>query len=129
MKREIKFRGLRKEYNKDWHQSKWYYGNLLNNCTIGEVGIGLNSYTYAEVIPETVGEYTGLKDKNGVEIYEGDIDSDHRVFTFNTSMGGWYLVRDGEGVQWHSTCLTHGGTRLPYEIIGNIHENKELINK
>ena len=51
--REIKFRGLRKEYNKDHHDSKFVYGNLLNECSIGDVGIGLSSYSYAEV-PNTV---------------------------------------------------------------------------
>ena len=39
--RTIKFRGKRKEYNKDWNPSEWKYGNLLNECSIGEVGIGL----------------------------------------------------------------------------------------
>ena len=117
MKREIKFRA--------WYDTgkTWIY------LTIGQTMTSVAEAIYSRLCLDgaTWYQFTGLTDKNGVEIYEGDIDSDHRVFTFNTSMGGWYLVRDGEGVQWHSTCLTHGGTRLPHEIIGNIHENKELI--
>ena len=73
MKREIKFRGIREEYNPAWHQSIFKYGNLLNLNSIGEVGYDLDHYEYAKVKPETVGQFTGLKDKNGNEIYEGDL--------------------------------------------------------
>ena len=60
MKREIKFRGIREEYNPSWHQSIFKYGNLLNNNSIGEVGYDLAHYEYAKVKPETVGQFTWL---------------------------------------------------------------------
>ena len=67
MGREIKFRGIKE------HDNSFAYGNLLNEQTIGEVGNNLSHYTYSTVKPETVGQFTGLIDKNGKDIFEGDI--------------------------------------------------------
>jgi len=88
---------------------------------------GLLTHTFDDGYYSPVMQYIGLCDKKGQEIYEGDIDSDGFVFTFNTAMGGWYRMKNGEGFGWHSDCLTHGGTRLPFNIIGNIYESPELM--
>ena len=80
-------------------------------------------------------QYTGLKDKNGKEIYEGDIVRYGRHISgiippeSRTAVVKWW-----SGEEEYYPCCTSSGFSLPfsedgYEVIGNIHENPELIGK
>ena len=129
MNREIKFRGKRKE------GSEWLYGlpYKVNNDYYIQVEGGLNSPDYYRVDSNTIGQFTGLLDKNGKEIYEGDLlDCDpspqlpenpikvgwsNKYASFVLNKSGWaYSHYFGEALN-PEDC----------EIIGNIHDNPELI--
>ena len=88
-------------------------------------------HTIEEVIPETVGQYTGLTDKNGKKIFEGDVVKS--TDNFNTSVVYFVEHRNGALVL-HQKGVFHyvHFNELPkkfyqIEVIGNIHDNPELL--
>lgn len=75
-----------------------------------------------EVDPETVGQYTGMKDKNGKNVFEGDIVGvDGKCYEVLTEKGCWIIVADG----WDFLATNND----EIEVIGNIHDNPELLKE
>lgn len=129
--REILFRGKRKD-NGEWAEGCLIrdefcntdipYIGYLSDCDIGAV----------EVTPETVGQFTGLTDKNGKKIFEGDVvlypwnDQDKpERFTIKFKDGQFVASPIKETEDYWDFMV--GGYSKEMEIIGNIHDNQKLL--
>ena len=140
--REIKFRGKRLD------NGEWIYGSLLVSHFKDDkkeryfITQFSGNYTFEhEVDPATVGQFTGLRDKNGRDIWEGDIfkeDGSGIVRSVFRVPGGlafednpvsfgydhrapvypYSSIAETQSVSWLSQCC---------EVIGNIHDNPELL--
>ena len=126
MNREIKFRG--KNY-----ENKWKYGDLVQEKWGQGKAIMIKKETTAwSVLEDTVGQYTGLHDKNGKEIYEGDIvvDKEDEVMgeiTWNEEEASFYFSILYENGTYEEEKLNDWASVL--EVIGNIYDNPELLGE
>ena len=123
--REILFRG---KTDKD----EWVYGDLLHPDLYGN-GYSIEDFTKekgncCDVIPETVGQYTGLTDINGKKIFEGDIVKckdylEAKPFEFQ----GYIDFKNGSYVIVGDFMTHYRWLDYEVEVIGNIHDNPELM--
>ncbi len=138
--REIKFRG------KSLWGNKWVYGDLVQN-TQDKVTLIITAQTikkvnYKKVDKDTIGQFTGLTDKNGKEIYEGDIVNYKLASEFSVvdklsearyigNKIGVVKFEDGifSPLPYRDDCddWYYSYATFDFEVIGNIHDNPELL--
>lgn len=142
--REILFRG--KKYKTSvFDKTDWVYGSLIDSGNHEQVTIypwyngastmSVRQLVYARmeaVKPETVGQYTGIHDKNGKSIFEGDICRNTKTneivsVNWHGTMAGYVWSKRKE----NNKSLYDFGELFrafdKYEVIGNIHDNPELL--
>jgi len=132
--REIKFRAMRV-----FEPNEWVFGNLLTDYESPNHTERITAITYfngfqktAQVCPETVGQFTGLTDANGTDIYEGDI-----VTVIEQSMFSEFVHRGIVEIEPVAICVDfpqHGASVQiqefvddPIHVIGNVHEHPHLV--
>lgn len=131
MDRTIKFRG------KSIYDEEWLYGSLIKIekdryaviSSLNDIEIGKSISMY-EVCTETIGQFTGLYDKNGKEIYEGDIllvgnDGYENIYNKVGIKDGCF----GYVGEVDSKILPFCDYNVTEEIVGNIYDHPELIKE
>lgn len=122
--REIKFRA--------WHKEKKIMGEVLGidilHKEIFFSNEDVNCYEHTDFKDVELMQYTGLKDKNNKEIYEGDIVTLHnsRYKVIFKTEGARFVLRNDE-FELEITFINNNNERM--EIVGNIYENSELLGE
>lgn len=123
MKREILFRGIN-------FQKEWVYGDLFHSYANDDIAIayyreGSKTPTFDAIFPESFGQYTGLADKNGVKIFEGDIISlgDPNIKYLTMWINAGFAAKQIGASSYIG--LTYWASDI--EVLGNVIDNPELI--
>ena len=125
--REILFRGKRID-NGEWVEGYYFCSRDLHREYNHKIHPLDSDWSY-EIDPSTISEFTGLTDKNGKKIFEGDIIKHYFSKRFSPSVG--QVMFDDKNCKWFQKTIYNETWELHegciYEVIGNIQDNLELL--
>ena len=127
--REILFRGKRKDFDNEWLEGFYTLYNDNRGMKPAIItGTEKHCFIPLEIVPETVGQYTGLTDENGKKIFEGDI-----MPVYEQGEEYYYkVIYNGDCFMLAMLDSEQGSYPLSVKhniskVIGNIHDNPELL--
>lgn len=125
--REIEFRG--KVIDENGKIGKWIYGDLISSYGSWRNAIRVNPVYIAPINIDTIGQYTGLKDKNGKKIFEGDIlKANNNRYLYKVYFDeNKFIIED----KWGNTIkpIQRAIDHFECEIVGNVFENSDLLGE
>lgn len=135
--REIIFRGKRAD------NGEWVYGSLITERNMFDGNLMTmhiqdieEPYDDNLIDDETVGQFTGLTDKNGTKIFEGDIVMHIQKYEISGKVKSIAVIKWDEAYSCYSVEYTNdritaflGTEHHRLEVIGNIHDNSELLTE
>ena len=139
MEREIKFRGYVDKCDED--EQRWVYGDLCHEeindgrmerpviCYYDEDVGWYSNHVYED----SVGQWTGVDDGHGNEIYEGDIIDTFILGKRDVCVVEWdedalqYVLRSRDGFIWHTLGELVNFLMVPFCVVGNMFENKKMM--
>jgi len=124
--REILFRAKRID-NGEWVEGNYVYLRQKDKHLIHTGNISLMEFI--DVDPKTIGQFTGLTDKNGVKIFEGDIVEWRGINTNGVVVWSYSEWECFYGDELSENSMLFSGWHDDMCVIGNIHDNSELLNK
>lgn len=127
MERVIKFKGKSQLGLNPYVQGNLFIDSNNNYFIVNDMNDG--NINFCKVFDESVGQFTGVKDKHGKEVYEGDIISfgeDYRIEEISFKDGCFGYENKGS-IEYFTPLIEN--EPIYYEIIGNIYENPELLEQ
>lgn len=129
MDRETLYRGKRVD-NGEWIEGDLIRSYPINGITkyfigyldLDDLDADVLDADVVEIIPSTLGQYTGLTDKNGEKIFEGDI-----LISYGTVLTIKYFTQSARFLAVDENDVSYPINLIANKIIGNIHDNPELL--
>jgi len=138
MNRTIKFRGKRLD-NHEWLYGYYFVNRKKHFIVKDEIVPPESVFTDFKIDPDTLGQFTGLYDRNGKEVYEGDVvfwiaidmrgrgKGEQGAIIWDKDTMAWAIMRNKPTSDGRPCIISRPFDKKHLEVVGNVHDNPELM--